>query len=143
MTDRTTLACLGKLVAADVATGHPGANTWTALQVLEAHPAAVLDLIEMLVTEGHKARPNAQLVAAYVYMIGQALEVIRMNLENGQTSARELADAVRQALLQAGTSGPVEPTLLMMILMRFSDAKLDSGAGLQRLMADLFVQIGP
>ena len=142
MTDRTTLARLGKLVAVDVATGQPGANSWTASQVLEAHPAAVLDLIEMLVTEGRKARPDQQLVAAYVYMIGQALEFIRMDLENGQASARELADAVRRALLQAGTSGRVEPTLLMMILMQFSNAKLDPGAELQRLMADLFEQIG-
>ena len=120
MTDRTTLNRLGKLVAVDVATGHPGANTWTASQVLEAQPEAVLDLIEMLVTEGRKTRPNQQMIAAYVYMIGQALEFIRMDLENGQASARELADAVRRALLQAGASGRVEPTLLMMILMRFS-----------------------
>ncbi|MBD2750412.1 hypothetical protein IC232_27520 [Microvirga sp. BT688] len=55
MTDRTTLARLGKLVAVDVATGHPGANSWAASQVLQANPAAVLDLIEMLVTEGRKA----------------------------------------------------------------------------------------
>ena len=97
MPDRTTLARLGKLVAADVATGRPGVNSWAASQVLEAQPAAVLDLIEMLVTEGRKARPNEQLVAAYVYMIGQVLEVIRMNLENGQASARELAEAIRRA----------------------------------------------
>jgi hypothetical protein len=141
MTDRTTLARLGKLVAVDVATGHPGVNSWAASQVLEAQPEAVLDLIEMLVTEGRKAKPNQQLVAAYVYMIGQALEFIRMDLENGRASARELADAVRRALLQAGTSGRVEPTLLMMILMQFSNAKLDPGAELQRLMADLFEQI--
>ena len=142
MTDRTTLARLGKLVAVDVATGHPGANSWTASQVLEAQPEAVLDLIEMLVTEGRKTRPNEQLVTAYVYMIGQALEFIRMDLENGQASARELAEAIRRALLQAGTSGRVEPTLLMMILMQFSNAKLDPGADLQRLMADLVEQIG-
>jgi hypothetical protein len=142
MTDRTILARLGKLVAADVATGHPGANSWTASQLLEAQPAAVLDLIEMLVTEGHKARPNQQLVAAYVYMIGQALEFIRIDLENGQASAQELADGVRRALLREGTSGRVEPTLLMMILMQFSNAKLDPGAELQRLMANLFEQIG-
>jgi hypothetical protein len=142
MPDRTTLARLGKLVAIDIATGHLGVNSWTASQVLQAHPEAVLDLIEMLVTEGRKTRPNEQLVAAYVYMIGQALEFIRMNLENGQASARELAEAVRRALLQAGTSGRVEPTLLMMILMEFSNAKLDPGAELQRLMADLVEQIG-
>src|SRR3954453_19181559 len=75
MPDRTTLARLGKLVATDVTTGQPGANSWAASQALEAHPEAVLDLIEMLLTEGRKTRPNEKLVSAYVYMIGQALEI--------------------------------------------------------------------
>src|ERR687884_388732 len=102
MPDRTTLARLGKLVAADARTGQPGANSWAASQALEAHPEAVLDLIDMLFTEGRKTRPNEKLVSAYGYMIGQALEFIRIAAENGQTSAQELADAVRQTLLQAG-----------------------------------------
>src|SRR5215207_1545958 len=142
MPDRTTLAHLGKLVAADVTTGQPGANSWAASQALEAHPEAVLDLIEMLFTEGRKTRPNEKLVSAYVYMIGQALEVIRMALENGQASAQELAEAVRLTLLQVGTSGLVQPILFVMIVMEFSNAKLDPGADLQHLVANLFRQIG-
>src|SRR4051812_27448366 len=90
MPDRTTLARLGKLVATDVTTGQPGANSWAASQALEAHPDAVLDLIEMLFTEGRKTRPNEKLVSAYVYMIGQALEFIRIAAENGQASAQEI-----------------------------------------------------
>src|SRR4051794_41526547 len=54
----------------------------------------------------------------------------------------ELADAVRRTLLQAGTSGLVQPILLVMILMEFANAKLDPGADLQHLMANLFEQIG-
>jgi hypothetical protein len=142
MPDRTTLARFGKLVAAEVTTGRPGANSWAASQALEAHPEAVLDLIEMLFTEGRKTRPNEKLVSAYVYMIGQALEFIRIAAENGQASAQELADSVRLTLLQAGTSGLVQPVLLVMVLMEFSNAKLDPGAELQHLMATLFEQIG-
>src|SRR3954469_11152543 len=44
MPDRTTLARLGKLVAADVTTGRAGANSWASSQALEAHPEAALDL---------------------------------------------------------------------------------------------------
>src|SRR3954471_16197003 len=54
----------------------------------------------------------------------------------------ELADAVRLTLLQAGASGLVQPVLLVMILMEFANAKLDPGAELQHLMANLFEQIG-
>ena len=142
MPDRTTLARLGKLVAADVTAGQPGANSWAASQALEAHPEAVLDLIEMLLTEGRKTRPNEKLVSAYVYMIGQALEFIRIAQENGQAPAQELADSVRLTLLQAGASGLVQPVLLVMVLMEFANAKLDPGADLQHLMANLFEQIG-
>src|SRR5919206_996054 len=117
MPDRTTLTRLGKLVAADVRTGQPGANSWAASQALEAHPEAVLDLIEMLFTEGRKTRPNEKLVSAYVYMIGQALEFIRIAAENGQAGAQELADAVRLTLLQAGGYGVVPPLLLGVGLM--------------------------
>ena len=142
MPARTTLARLGKLVAADVRTGRAGANSWAASQALQADPEAVLDLIEMLLVEGRKTRPNEKLVSAYVYMIGQALEFIRMAAENGQASAQGLADAARRTLLQAGTSGLVQPVLLVMILMEFSNAKLDPGADLQHLMANLLEQIG-
>src|SRR3954467_12275469 len=142
MPDRTTLARLGKLVATEVATGHLGANTWAPSQAVQPAPEAVLDLIEMLLTEGRKTRPNEKLVSAYVYMIGQALEFIRIAAENGQASAQELADAVRLALLQAGTSGLVQPVLLVMVLMEFSNAKLDPGPDLQHLMANLFEQTG-
>ena len=62
--------------------------------------------------------------------------------ENGQASGQELADAVRRTLLRAGTSGLVQPVLLVMILMEFATAKLDPGAELQHLMANLFDQIG-
>src|SRR4051794_10883398 len=138
MPDRTTLARLGKLVAADIRAGRPGANSWAASQALQADPEAVLDLIEMLLAEGRKTRPNEKLVSAYVYMIGQALEFIRIAQENGQASAQELADAVRLTLLQAGASGLVQPVLLVMILLEVSNPKPHTGAGAQRLTANLF-----
>src|SRR4051812_49756737 len=141
MPDRTTLARLGKLVAADVRAGRAGANSWAASQALEAHPEAVLDLIEMLLSEGRKTRPNEKLVSAYVYMIGQALEFIRMAAENGQASAQELADAVRLTLLQAGTSGLGQPILLVMILMGLANAQTDPRARPHHLIANPFQQI--
>ena len=96
----------------------------------------------MLFAEGRKKRPNQSLISAYAYLIGQALEFVRMAQENGHVPARELVDAVRRTLLDLGTSGQVEPALLMMILMEFSDAKLDPGAELQQLMARLMEQVG-
>ncbi len=141
MTDRATLVRLGKLVATDIAAGEPGANSWAASQFLELHPGSVLDLIEMLSDEGRKKRPSDKLISAYAYMIGRALEFARYAVEAGRAQATELADAVRRRVLDLGTSGQVEPALLMMILREFSAAKLDPGAELRGLMASLMEQV--
>ena len=142
MLDRAALLRLGKLVADDIAAGQPGPNCWAASEVLEAHPDAVLDLIDMLVAEGRKKRPNESLASAYAYMIGQILDPLRMAQENGYAEAGQLLDAVRRTLLDLGTSGQVEPPLLLLILMQFSDAKLDPGPELRQLMASLMEQAG-
>src|SRR5919202_4593671 len=99
MTDRATLAGLAKLVAADVAAGQPGANTWMATQALEQHPEAVQDFIEMAVAERRKKRPNDKLTSAYAYLIGYALEIIRRSVEQGNAGATSLAETVRKTLL--------------------------------------------
>src|SRR3954452_9695142 len=75
-------------------------------------------------------------------MPGKALGFIRIGLVNAQEAAAELADVVRRTLLQAGTFGLGPPTMLVMVLMEFATAKLDPGADLQHLMANLFEQIG-
>jgi len=65
MPDRTTLARLGKLVAADVAAGQPGPNSEAVSRFLEAQPEAALDLLDMLLAEAGKKRRNKKLITAY------------------------------------------------------------------------------
>ena len=137
MTDRATLARLGKLVAEDVAAGLPGPNSQAAAQFLEGQSDAVLDLVDLVVAEARRKRPSQKLVSAYVYLIGRALEFVRYGAENGHARATQVAENVRRSLLHLAASRQIEPSLLLMILGAFSDAKLDPGDELRRLMADL------
>jgi hypothetical protein len=134
MVDRTTLARLARLVAAEVAAGQPGPNSLAASRSLEAQPEAVLDVLDMLLTEWRRKRRNEALVAAYGYMLGQALEYTRYGVEGGVAQAAESVEAVRQRLLAAGRDGQIEPALLLMILREFATAKLDPGPELRALM---------
>jgi hypothetical protein len=140
MPNRATLVRLGKLVATDVVTGQPGANAQAAAQFVELYPDTVLDLVEMLIAEGRKKRPNDGLVSAYVYMIGQALEFTRYAIEGGRAQATQLADAVRQKVLGLGRSRQIEPGLILLILREFAIAKLDPGTELKTLMGSLMEQ---
>ena len=137
MLDRTALARLGKLVAADVAAGRPGPSSQEVSRQLEMEPEVVLDLTDMLVAEAGKKRPNQKLVTAYAYMIGQALEYARYGIEGGRSASAELVEAARHRLLAMGKDGRVEPALLLMVLREFARAKLDPGPDLRRLMERL------
>ncbi|MBV9117714.1 MAG: hypothetical protein JOY63_10180 [Acetobacteraceae bacterium] len=134
MVDRTTLARLARLVAAEAAAGQPGPNSLAASRSLEARPEAALDVLDMLLAEWRRKRRNEALVAAYGYMLGQALEYARYGVEGGVAQAAESVEAVRQRLLAAGRDGQIEPALLLMILREFATAKLDPGPELRALM---------
>lgn len=134
MADRTALARLGRLVAADVAAGQPGANSQAVSHFLGTLPDAVLDILDMLLAEVRKKRRSERLVTAYAFMLGQALESVRYGVERGHADAAGLVDAVRRRLLAAGDDGQLEPALLLMVLREFATAKLDPGPELRELM---------
>ncbi len=137
MADRKAIAGLAKLVAKDVAAGHPGDNALYASQSLEGQPDAALDLVELTLAEAAKKRPNQKLISAYTFLFGQTLETLRYRIEAGHGDARALADTVRGRLLAAGRNGEAEPTSLLLLLGEFGPAKLDPGDDLRELMTGL------
>lgn len=143
MTDRATLARLGKLVAAETEAGRPGANTRTAFALLEERPEAVLDLLDLLAREARRKRPDEGLIPAYAQMIGQGLEIVRYGVEGGRARATELADAARRTLRDLATSGQLGPDLVLAILREFVAAKLDPGPELRALVEDLAAREAP
>lgn len=137
MPDRASLVRLGRLVMADVAAGRPGANSEMASRLLQKQPEAVLDLIDMLLAEARKPRRNENLVSAFAFMTGQALEAMRYGAEGGQEEAAGMVEAVRQRLLVLSKEDRAEPALLLLILREFALAKLDPGPELRKQMQRL------
>jgi hypothetical protein len=135
--ERNDLTKLAKLVAKDVAAGQPGDYSLAASRLLEASPEAALDLVELLLAEGRRKRPNQKLISACVFLFGQALEYLRYGVEAGHGEARSHVEAVCARLLAAGRQGEAAPEMLLLLLTEFATAKLDPGEELRALMIEL------
>src|SRR5690349_17356028 len=134
MADRKSLTALAKQVGKEIAVARPGNGLTQAQYVLEADPATALDILDLLVVEGAKKRPNADLVSACLFMFGQGLEQLRFRMEAGHGDARSLIDTARAKLLAAAQGGKLDPQTLILILSEFETAKLDPGEDLRALM---------
>jgi hypothetical protein len=135
--DRTDLARMAKRVAPELVSGEPGPNADAVERALEARPEAAPDLLDLLIAEAGKKRPNERLVAAYGYMLGRALEYLRLAAEGGLPDAATVVDAVRQRLHAEAAEGRLEPTLLLTILREFAGAQLDPGPELRALFGQM------
>src|SRR6266446_5632442 len=119
MSSRTALARIGKMVAAEVAEGHPGSASQLARKSIEAAPEIAADLIELIIKEGTKKRPDDDVIAAYGFLLTYGLEQLR------------------SALLHAGLNRRISPPLLLLVLHQFAAAKLEMGDPLRDLMQRL------
>ena len=128
------LAKLGKLLGSDIASGEAGLSARMVLEALAERPEYAIDIIESLIAEGAKPEPDEDLVTADVMMLATVLERIRYGVEAARREAIALADGVRRHLIEARTSGRIEPQLMLLILNQFVAAKLDVGEELQGIM---------
>ncbi len=137
MTSRTALVRIGKMVAAEVAEGHPGSASQLALKSIEAAPEIAADLIELIIKEGMKKRPDDDVIAAYGFLLTYGLEQLRFAVEREDATAIALADTLRTTLFDAGLNGRISPPLLLLVLHQFAAAKLEMGDPLRDLMQSL------
>ena len=125
------------MVAAEVAEGHPGSASQLALKSIEAAPEIAADLIELIIKEGTKKRPDDDVIAAYGFLLTYGLEQLRFAVEREDATAITLADTLRTTLLHAGLNGRISPPLLLLVLHQFAAAKLEMGDPLRDLMQRL------
>ena len=137
MSSRTALARIGKMVAAEVAEGHPGSASQLALKSIEAAPEIAVDLIELIIKEGTKKRPDDDVIAAYGFLLTFGLEQLRFAVEREDATAIDVADTLRTTILHAGLNGRISPPLLLLVLHQFAAAKLEMGDPLRDLMQRL------
>ena len=128
------LAKMGKMLAADVASGEMGDASRMILHGLEHQPELVIDILEDLIAEGGKPDAEEDIIAADILMLGWTLEFVRYGVEAGRREAIALADRARSTIVEAEAKGQIEPGLLLFILNQFGTAKLDVGDELRQIM---------
>ncbi|CAA2105862.1 hypothetical protein MBUL_03401 [Methylobacterium bullatum] len=107
---------------------------------LSEHPNALIDVIDLLIKEVGKKRPNGALYEALLFMVGQALDETRMAVEGGSEPATKLVAEIRQKLVTAAESGNLPPEVMMALGQQFAAAKLDLGDELRALTLALSEQ---
>ncbi|TXN06948.1 hypothetical protein FV222_03870 [Methylobacterium sp. WL103] len=137
---RARILQLAKLVAADLRRGQMTAGLQTVGLALSDNPVAVIVVLDLLIKEVGKKRPNDALCEALLFMIGQALDETRMAVEGGSEPAKNLVKEVRQKLVTAAESGLLPPEVMMVVGQQFTAAKLDLGDELRALILALSEQ---
>lgn len=148
-----SLAVAGEMKQSNVA----GPACQMASELMEIHPEAAIDLIDLLL----KAAPQINApsgkrrktggaakggrkqsqppIEGYLYLLVNALEVIRYGVERKKAAPLKLLERIRTRLLEAGRRSredpqALEPRGLMMILSQFAIARLDLGDELRAMM---------
>lgn len=134
MADDALFTRLCRQAAKEVVAGRLESQGRPVVDFLDRHPEAVPALVALFVAEGRKKRPSEKLLAAYAWMLNYGLEFIRCRLDRNLPAGVQLADAVRQRILQLAAEQPFDPGLLMILLSQFKQAQLEIGDELQHLM---------
>lgn len=137
---RTRILQLAKLVAADLRRGEMTTGLQTVGLALSENPDALIVVLDLLIKEVGKKRPNGALCDALLFMAGQALDEARMAVEGGSEPAMNLVAEVRQKLVTAAGSGLLPPEVMMVLGQQFAAAKLDLGDELRALTLALSEQ---
>ncbi|NEU14597.1 hypothetical protein G3T14_21140 [Methylobacterium sp. BTF04] len=136
VTPRAGLLQLAKLVAGDLRRGEASLGLQTIGAALSDNPETVLVALDLLFAEVRKKRRNDDLCDAFIFMIGEALNEVRMALEsNPDGSGLQLVTEVRQKLTEAAHSDSLPPALLMALAQQFATAKFDLGDELRAGLA--------
>lgn len=130
---RSSIVQLAKLVGRDLRRGNPSEDALASGRML-ASVGATVQVLEGLLTEASRKRPNDEMVDGYAFILQSALDALRIDANGGRAQARadidEVRQAVEQAIIRGGLSGPV----LMLVGRAFAHAELDPGRPLQEAL---------
>jgi hypothetical protein len=121
---------LAKLAKKDIARGHLGANARKAADILADYSNAAIDLLDLALEEVAQKRSDEPLFSSFVFLFGQALEALRLDIEGGYLTAADIAESVRQRLMAAGRSGNADPSAILFLVQTLGAAKIDLGKDL-------------
>ncbi len=135
MRPRTALAQLGKVIAMDMANGEMSDGLRSVGDALAASPGSTGEIVALIAAESRKKRPNAKLIDAFAFMLGEALAVLRYGVERGRKDAMAEVAAIRSLVQELANDGKLKSNQLLLVLGQFTGAKLELGGELQAAMA--------
>lgn len=130
------LMMFAKHIAAELAAGGPGEGFGLAMAVLDGIPDAAPQLLELVVAESRRKRPDEDVIEALAVMLGHALETLRFGVEAGETAAKTQVDGLRAALKALVQDDTVNPNLLLLLVRQFTIAGVDPGDELRSLLVE-------
>lgn len=142
MTPRNALIDMGKTLAKELARGEAGGTGRMASAIMEQAPELVLDLLDLMVAENAKKRPNQGLLTAFGFMLGQGIAFLRYGLDRASPEAATIVAELERRLLDLGQAGRLDPALLLAVLQHYGSAKLPPGESLRELMGGLMEHAG-
>lgn len=140
MTPRASLLQLGKLVAKDIARGKLSQGSRDVGDALASYPDAMMEVLDLLITEFRKKRPSSSIISAFMFMLKNALESARWRIENQSGCTTDVIDKVRATILDSAERKRLSAENLMMIAHCFAAAKLDIGDDLRQIAQTLAYQ---
>lgn len=126
---------LARLVAEAIA--YDGLDEMQGLgAALAETPGTVLILLDQMVAETRKKRPDDQLIQAFEFLLAEALAGLRRGVEDGHPKA-----VAEVATIQERVAALIGPDTLggdtaMQILRQFTSARLDPGSAIRSAVAE-------
>jgi hypothetical protein len=131
-----------QLAKKDIASGRLSTQAKQAVDTLADYSNAAVELLELALDEAAKEQRDQALVDSFIFLFGQASEVLRLDIEGGYKTASDIAERVRKRLVTASQSGAVDPSVILSLAQSFGAAKLDLGEELPAVVEHLIEQVG-
>lgn len=125
MSSKSPLKDLAKVVASEMKSGTPGAGLQLAVSVIDRMPDASLELMDNILSESKKKKPNRGLIDGMTLMLGHSLETLRFSVERQHPEALAQAEAIQRRMITMLETEDGDASYFMAILSQFSVAKLE------------------
>jgi hypothetical protein len=134
-TDAEMLRELAQLAAEAIA--YDGLDEIQGLgSALAEAPGTALVLLDQMVAEARKKRPDDQLIEGFEFLLGEALAALRRGVETGHPQAVAEVAAVQERVAVLIAPDALDNETAMLILSQFTEARLDPGSAIRNAVAE-------
>jgi hypothetical protein len=128
------IAQIAKEIAREIAAQRPLTGLSPLGDAMARDPAAPGLTLDALLAEAKAKAPRANMIHAYVEMLGAAMSALRMDMENGSKAAGQTIDKLIARIAGAGRSGLLPQETLMLLGGQMAQAKIPPSAELRAVM---------